>query len=1169
MTISAPAAAPAAPDQHSSDGFATLVTSDGYVAGAVALAHSLRRAGSACTIVCLVAAPSCVSSGALVSLYRAFDRIVYVPLLSSDGVENAQNLALLGRPELDVTLTKLHVFDPDVTRLARVCFIDADAFAVPADAGNGSIDRVFSYCQPGVSFAAAPDVGWPDCFNSGVFVTRPNKSLFEALIWYARWGRASFDGGDQGLLNSFFRSWASGGSAPFEATSTVPGAPECPKFPQELTATGRLPFVFNVTPSAVYSYLPAVKEFKRDIAIVHFAGHDKPWNQARFSDGTVWNRSLPNEIAQLHNSWWQIYDSQQNVWKDEDKKQAIHGESRKLKSISDSYPPISGNEDKKGANPPESEQFWMRNNFGIDSSQPSSGEQFRSYGEHAHGSPYRATENQSPNSNGIRSQYSENTVVFGTADRTGETENFSGQLHRSAEYDSFPKQFQETNNAPTSDYRSYDNVARSFEGANPPITEEHVNTTGNSFNYFENKSFERRDDVSTFHDLLLPPGSKFPRAPLVNVPYYTAENPIQVHHVYDNWYKQNESEETEFRVPEKDQPRDKFDEQPLRSQASQNSIVSREYEHKVFSRERESIDRDHGVNSNRGNLTEQNLEFNSPKYESQSVIYDNDWSDNMSVHNTANHTWAQKFRDGAPTGEFVDFHHQTNHFERSHVAGFASEEYDHHSDHARWYSGSSEIMPVYVDNLETADTSTLSAEQSRQHQHALFKFSRSRQTQGQNYKSSSSQSSIEYSNTSRGFSRQPSSESLNSAYFREDESFDFQTNRYEWSQESLPPSLQKRSSQRGARSRKGSIGSATSGGVFYVVVPKDADMFDEMFGAHDGSSRELARVDRYGVPLSLKAKLSKFGDIEVVASNVTLTVINKSTLCNILCVTMYPESASSSRVPTPVPSRMSFFPPRLSVFDNSASPAPPFDYHVIHERPTVSDEYQEFHTQGEVLDSAEILDSPLQLDGNALDQFRSQSATAMSEISTVVDDNQRLGKGDSKKQERGDSRSFNKLTSPKYYLNPDKLQTISEDLASPSFMRTQSIISATEQREFSKAKYLGGGAFFAPSGERRQNELLTGAERDSPPNTPTNLTEDWRTVQLLVAELRDRTKAITSLENRVRLLETSTTVPTATLEKREIGLDSFGPRPDSDEQSQGFRVIQWPSLGEPLVARTI
>jgi len=41
--------------------------------------------------------------------------------------------------------------------------------------------------------SAAPDVGWPDCFNSGVFVYRPSEETYAALLHLAI-TQGSFDG---------------------------------------------------------------------------------------------------------------------------------------------------------------------------------------------------------------------------------------------------------------------------------------------------------------------------------------------------------------------------------------------------------------------------------------------------------------------------------------------------------------------------------------------------------------------------------------------------------------------------------------------------------------------------------------------------------------------------------------------------------------------------------------------------------------------------------------------------------------------------------------------------------------------------------------------------------------------------------------------------------------
>ena len=42
-------------------------------------------------------------------------------------------------------------------------------------------------------FSAAHDAGWPDCFNSGVFVYRPSDKTYESLLQFAL-SQGSFDG---------------------------------------------------------------------------------------------------------------------------------------------------------------------------------------------------------------------------------------------------------------------------------------------------------------------------------------------------------------------------------------------------------------------------------------------------------------------------------------------------------------------------------------------------------------------------------------------------------------------------------------------------------------------------------------------------------------------------------------------------------------------------------------------------------------------------------------------------------------------------------------------------------------------------------------------------------------------------------------------------------------
>ncbi|KAL3894144.1 MAG: hypothetical protein SGCHY_005444, partial [Lobulomycetales sp.] len=222
-----------------------------------------------------------LSDASIAALREAFEQVVDVAMLRS---QDQENLQLLGREELDVTFTKLHCWNLDEYDL--VTFLDADTLIVQ------NIDDIFDHVHGDSVFAAAPDIGWPDCFNSGVFVLKPSREMYRALCQFAS-ESGSFDGGDQGLLNSFFSTWSTGDRAAGN------GPPP----------SSRLPFTYNVTPSATYSYLPAYMQFFKDIRVIHFIGAKKPWNFPRYSDGTI----IPDEhtgkqIQYMIQKWWTFYE---------------------------------------------------------------------------------------------------------------------------------------------------------------------------------------------------------------------------------------------------------------------------------------------------------------------------------------------------------------------------------------------------------------------------------------------------------------------------------------------------------------------------------------------------------------------------------------------------------------------------------------------------------------------------------------------------------------------------------------------------------------------------------------------------------------------------------------------------------------------------------------------
>lgn len=91
------------------------------------------------------------------------------------------HLALLARPELGITFTKLHCWA--LTEYDKCVFLDADTLVVR------NSDDLFQRQE----LSAAPDAGWPDCFNSGVFVFQPSLDTYGKLIDFAV-SQGSFDG---------------------------------------------------------------------------------------------------------------------------------------------------------------------------------------------------------------------------------------------------------------------------------------------------------------------------------------------------------------------------------------------------------------------------------------------------------------------------------------------------------------------------------------------------------------------------------------------------------------------------------------------------------------------------------------------------------------------------------------------------------------------------------------------------------------------------------------------------------------------------------------------------------------------------------------------------------------------------------------------------------------
>lgn len=99
----------------------TLATNDSYALGALVVANSLKKVNTVHQLAVLVT-PG-VTPSMKDKLRTVFNVVEEVNVLDS---KDAANLALLSRPELGITFTKLHCWR--LTQFEKCVFLDADTF---------------------------------------------------------------------------------------------------------------------------------------------------------------------------------------------------------------------------------------------------------------------------------------------------------------------------------------------------------------------------------------------------------------------------------------------------------------------------------------------------------------------------------------------------------------------------------------------------------------------------------------------------------------------------------------------------------------------------------------------------------------------------------------------------------------------------------------------------------------------------------------------------------------------------------------------------------------------------------------------------------------------------------------------------------------------------------
>jgi len=275
--------------------YCTLVTNDGYVVAAAVLAQSLGATGTRIPR-CVIITPETMSEESIATLRGLFDHVIPVPAMAA---LTTTNLDLIGRPDLHATMTKLQLWS--LTQFHRVLYLDADTLVL------SNLDHVFDLPES-VTFAASPEIGFPDCFNSGVMLLQPDAATYAELTAFAT-RVDSFDGGDQGLLNVFF------GDGTKNHPSTVLMRQKQQHGGKSAGEDGnagernwfRLSFTYNMEMHSVYRfYIPAALRYKDQHKVLHFIGKDKPWH---YENGRV---NTPDDAGAYHRfyadmvgKWWE------------------------------------------------------------------------------------------------------------------------------------------------------------------------------------------------------------------------------------------------------------------------------------------------------------------------------------------------------------------------------------------------------------------------------------------------------------------------------------------------------------------------------------------------------------------------------------------------------------------------------------------------------------------------------------------------------------------------------------------------------------------------------------------------------------------------------------------------------------------------------------------------
>lgn len=227
--------------------YVTLVTNSDYAMAAVALVRSIILSGSEADIVVLYT--EAVSQDVLTpldDLGAQLQRVSHLLMSQAFNQRHAKKNIHTKSPFLKGEKPQFHTPLDNFIKLRlwemdeydRVVFLDADTIVVR------NIDKLFDYPE----FSAAPNVYETLAdfhrLNSGVFVAKPSKHTYEAMLSELDQPEAYWRRTDQSFLEHFFKDWHG------------------------------LPVFFNML-QYVWFNLPELWDWK-SVHIVHYQ-YEKPW----------------------------------------------------------------------------------------------------------------------------------------------------------------------------------------------------------------------------------------------------------------------------------------------------------------------------------------------------------------------------------------------------------------------------------------------------------------------------------------------------------------------------------------------------------------------------------------------------------------------------------------------------------------------------------------------------------------------------------------------------------------------------------------------------------------------------------------------------------------------------------------------------------------------------